>query len=163
MSIKREEKEEEEETKEKRELLLESLSEERNEEIDRQFQIKEEIRKAVGKLKLRKAAGIDSIPMEAWIYGGSALNKGLTEILEQMWNGEEIPKDWRTNNIIVPIFKKGDQEKKENYKGISLLCTAYRILRGRLRSRLRSIKRKVGKGGGQTGPFTGKSRRIQER
>lgn len=31
----------------------------------------------------KKAAGIDGIPMEAWIYGGSTMRKGLTEILMQ--------------------------------------------------------------------------------
>lgn len=37
---------------------------------------------------------------------------------------------------MVPIYKKGDQEKVENYTGISLLCTAYKIYAEVLRRRL---------------------------
>lgn len=37
--------------------------------------------------------------------------------------------------MIVPIYKKGKQEVVENYRGISLLCTAYKIYAEILRNR----------------------------
>ena len=38
--------------------------------------------------------------------------------------------------MIVPLFKKGDKEKVKNYRGISLLSTAYKIYTEIIRNRL---------------------------
>ena len=38
--------------------------------------------------------------------------------------------------MVVPIYKKGDQERTENYSGVSLLCTGYKIFTEILRERL---------------------------
>lgn len=52
-----------------------------------------------------------------------------------MWKEEIIPEEWRIS-VVVPVYKKGDQEKAENYRGISLLCTGYKIYAEILRERL---------------------------
>jgi hypothetical protein len=44
-----------------------------------------------------------------------------------MWNKEELPQQWK-ESIITPIHKKGDKTDCNNYQGISLLSTAYKIL-----------------------------------
>lgn len=36
----------------------------------------------------------------------------------------------------MPLHKRGDKEKLENYRGITLLCTAYKIYAEILRKRL---------------------------
>jgi len=36
-----------------------------------------------------------------------------------------MPEDWR-QSIIVSLYKRGDTESVRNYRGISLLCTAYK-------------------------------------
>lgn len=84
---------------------------------------KEEIRQAVLKMKLKKAAGIDGIPMEAWRYGEETIRNGLIDILNQVWKEGSIPKDWKLS-VIVPIYKKGKQEAVENYRGIAVMYTA---------------------------------------
>lgn len=38
--------------------------------------------------------------------------------------------------IIVPLYKRGEQEKIENYRSISLLCTTYMIYAEIVRMRL---------------------------
>lgn len=101
----------------------------------------EEIGKAV--VKLKKAAGMDEIPMEAWRFGGHTIKNGLTDVLKMVWRNGVIPEDWNSS-VVVPIYKKGDCEKTENYRGISLLCTAYKIyaevLRGRLEKEVEEKK-----------------------
>jgi hypothetical protein len=48
-----------------------------------------------------------------------------------------LPQQWK-KSIIVPIHKKGDKTDCNNYKGISLLTTAYKILSSILMARLTS-------------------------
>jgi sorting nexin-29 len=46
-----------------------------------------------------------------------------------------LPQQWK-EFIIVPIYKKGDKTDCNNYRGISLLSTAYKILSNFLLARL---------------------------
>jgi hypothetical protein len=46
-----------------------------------------------------------------------------------------LPQQWR-ESVIVPIHKKGDKTDCNNYRGISLLSTAYKILSNILLARL---------------------------
>lgn len=55
--------------------------------------------------------------------------------MKRIWREDTIPQDWR-NGIIVPLHKRGDKERAENYRGITLLCTAYKIYAEILRKRL---------------------------
>lgn len=59
----------------------------------------------------------------------------MIELLQRIWKEGNIPKDWK-KSIIVLIYKKGNQDKAENYRGISLLCSAYKIYAEVLRNRL---------------------------
>jgi hypothetical protein len=46
-----------------------------------------------------------------------------------------LPQQWK-ESIIVPIYKKGDKADCNNYRGISLLSTAYKLLSNILLARL---------------------------
>ncbi|XP_039303552.1 DNA ligase 1-like [Solenopsis invicta] len=94
-----------------------------------------EIITAINRLKKGKAAGIDGIPMKAWKYGGSKIRKRFVNLVKKIWKEKEIPEDWK-KSVIVTIQKKGDTEKAENYRGVALLCTVYKVYAEVIKKRL---------------------------
>lgn len=113
-----------------------SGAERRKTEEDEETEIQdEEIEKQIKKIKRKKAAGIDGITGEAWKFSKGKIKRKLNEMVKRIWRGEGFPEEWR-EGIITPIYKKGD-EKKETYRGVTLLCTAYNIYAGILAERLR--------------------------
>jgi hypothetical protein len=69
----------------------------------------------------------DQIPAELIKAGGETLYSEIQRLICCIWNKEELPQQWK-ESIIVPIYKKGDKTDCNNYRGISLLSTAYKIL-----------------------------------
>jgi hypothetical protein len=59
----------------------------------------------------------------------------IHKLINSVWNKEELPDQWK-ESIIVPIHKKGDKTDCNNYRGISLLSTSYKIVTNILLSRL---------------------------
>jgi hypothetical protein len=51
---------------------------------------------------------------------------------------EYVLKEWR-KSIIYTIYKKGDKLECMNYRGIDLLCKAYKVFANILRNRLKPI------------------------
>ena len=56
-------------------------------------------------------------------------------LIISIWNKEELPDEWK-GSVIVPIYKKGDKTDCNNYRGISLLPTTYKVLSNILLSKL---------------------------
>jgi hypothetical protein len=54
--------------------------------------------------------------------------------INYVWNKEELP-DWK-ESIIVPVHRKDDKTDCNNYRGITLLWTSYKMLSNILFSRL---------------------------
>jgi hypothetical protein len=48
----------------------------------------------------------------------------IYEPVRQIWKEELIPEEWK-ETIIVPIHKRCDRDKCENYRGIALGNAAY--------------------------------------
>jgi hypothetical protein len=67
--------------------------------------------------------------------GGETLYSEIQRLICCIWNKEELPQQWK-ESIIVLIYKKGDKTDFNNYRGISLLSTAYKILSNILLARL---------------------------
>jgi sorting nexin-29 len=59
-----------------------------------------------------------------------------------VWEKEYVPKEW-WKNIVCPIHKKGDKLECMNYRGIVLLCTAYKVFANILRNRLEPITERI--------------------
>jgi endonuclease/exonuclease/phosphatase family metal-dependent hydrolase len=87
----------------------------------------EEINLHIKKLKNNKAAGEDGIVAELLKNLGPNSLKEITQIIQNIWQTEKIPEDWKTA-LIHPLHKKGDKSNVNNYRGISLLPVTYKIL-----------------------------------
>ena len=59
--------------------------------------------------------------------GGRTIRYEIHKLIISIWNKEELPDEWK-ESIIVPIYKKGDKTECNNYRGISLLPTTYKVL-----------------------------------
>jgi hypothetical protein len=63
------------------------------------------------------------------------LLSAIRKLINSIWNKEELSDQWK-ESIIVPIHKKGDKTDCNNYRGISLLSTSYKMLSYVLLSKL---------------------------
>jgi hypothetical protein len=89
---------------------------------------------AIGKLKRYKSPGTGQIQKEMIKTGKRTKCSQIYKPIYSVWNKEEMPQQWK-ESIIVPIYKKGDKTDCSNYRGISLVSTAQRILSNILLSR----------------------------
>jgi hypothetical protein len=81
------------------------------------------------------APGTNQILAELIKAGGETLGSEIHRLICSIWNKEELPQQWK-ESIIVPIYKNGDNTDRNNYRGISILSTAYKILSNILLARL---------------------------
>ena len=95
----------------------------------------EEISGAMKKLKNRKAPGPDNITNEMIKYGGPEMIKYLKLLYNTILETSDIPKEWH-KSITIPIFKKGQKTRPENYRGITLLNTAMKLFTKILKEKL---------------------------
>ncbi|BHF70462.1 hypothetical protein SprV_0301351300 [Sparganum proliferum] len=78
------------------------------------------------KLRNNKAPGEDGIPAEIFKSCVDTLAPWFHEVIERAWRDEVVPDDWGLGSL-VPILKKGDKTRCENYRGISLIDVAAMI------------------------------------
>ena len=90
---------------------------------------------AIDNLKSHKSPGIDQIPAELIKAGGRTICLEIHKLITSIWKKEKLPEEWK-ESIIIPIHKNGDKTDCNNYRGISLLPTTYKILSNILLSRL---------------------------
>ena len=107
------------------------------EELDDVIHI-EEVRKTVKQMKCSKASGGDGIPAEVYKHGGTVLVRHLHRLFLKIWTIEEVPQDLKDASIVT-IFKKGSG----NYRGISLLSVAGKILAKVLLNRLQPLSESI--------------------
>jgi hypothetical protein len=96
-----------------------------------------EVEIAIGKLKSCKSLGADQIPSKLIKAGGEMLCSEVHEhkLICSIWSKDKLPQQWK-ESIFVPIHKKGDKIDCNNFRGISLLSAAYKILSNILLARL---------------------------
>ncbi|KAL4092204.1 hypothetical protein QTP88_026743 [Uroleucon formosanum] len=87
----------------------------------------EEIKIQLKTLKNNKFPGEDGIQAELLKKGGKEMAKMIWDLIGSIRRKESLPEDWKTV-IICPIYKNGDAQDYNNYRGISLLNVTYKIL-----------------------------------
>nr|VZI24942.1 unnamed protein product [Spirometra erinaceieuropaei] len=100
---------------------------------------KGEVVDVMRKLRNNEAPGEDGIPAEIFKSCVDTLAPWLHEVIERAWRDEVVPDDWGLG-ILVPILKKGDKTRCENYRGISLIDVAAKALATVLLRRFQAVR-----------------------
>ncbi|KAK3541918.1 hypothetical protein QTP86_008096 [Hemibagrus guttatus] len=99
---------------------------------------KDEVRKALKRMKSGKAVGPDDIPVEVWKCLGEAAVEFLASLFNKVLESERMPEEWRS--VLVPIFKnKGDVQSCSNYRGIKLMSHTMKLWERVVEARLRKV------------------------
>ncbi|KAK3507342.1 hypothetical protein QTP70_014836 [Hemibagrus guttatus] len=100
---------------------------------------KDEVRKALKRMKSGKAVGPDDIPVEVWKCLGEAAMEFLASLFNRVLESERMPEEWR-RSVLVPIFKnKGDVQSCSNYRGIKLMSHTMKVWERVVEARLRKV------------------------
>uniref|UniRef100_A0A5F8GDL9 Reverse transcriptase domain-containing protein n=1 Tax=Monodelphis domestica TaxID=13616 RepID=A0A5F8GDL9_MONDO len=98
----------------------------------------EEVQKAIKQMSAGKAPGKDGIPTEVYKALNGKTLQAFHIVLTSIWEEEDMPPELRDASIVVLYKNKGSRAACDNYRGISLLSTAGKILARVILSRLLS-------------------------
>ena len=93
---------------------------------------------AIDKMKQNKSPGLDGITVEFYQAFWPLLGNFLIGVYNESYQRGSLPESQRMA-VLLFIFKKGDEEKIENYRPISLTNVDYRILAFTLAQRMQKI------------------------
>ena len=94
-----------------------------------------EVNKAIDKLKKNKAPGEDEVTAELLLLSKDRIFLYLCKIFNKMFELGVFPITWGIA-IVVPLYKKGDRDICDNYRGISLLSVTSKIYTSIINNRL---------------------------
>ena len=98
-----------------------------------------EIIRALRLLQKGKVPGEDGNSVELLQLGGSAVVEAMKKLADQIWKQVSVPADW-WKQLIVPIFKnKGSRGECDNYRGISLLSAASKVISKAILTRIEQV------------------------
>lgn len=92
----------------------------------------------IKRLKNHKTPGEDGIQAEILKSLDEKAISSIHNLVELVWKEEKIPEDWRIA-LVCLIYKKNDPLKCNNYRGIALLNTTYKVLSYCILDRIKPI------------------------
>lgn len=104
--------------------------------------LRQEVEAAVRALKNGKSAGLDNIPAELIKNGGETMIELLIKICNQIWKTGEWPTSW-TQSLIITLPKKGNLQLCQNYRTISLISHASKVMLKIILNRLNPQAEKI--------------------
>ena len=100
---------------------------------------REEVKKALRRMKKGKAVGPHELPVEVWKCMGKMGIKFLTGLFKRLLMGERMPEEWR-RSVLIPIYKnKRDAQCCGNCRGIKLMSHTMKVWERIIEARLRDI------------------------
>lgn len=94
-----------------------------------------EVKAILSKVKLNKAAGEDRIPYEFFIHASDLFLEELTKAFDRLFAEGRVDHSF-VKSVIFPIFKKGNTNEANNYRGISFMNCVSKLLIGILNNRV---------------------------
>ena len=87
----------------------------------------ESLKKVMKKMAKKKSKGKDGIPQDCLLLGQEVLASPLTDVVNSSITTGTFPVEWK-EAIVVPILKKGDAKELKNYRPVSCLVAASKVL-----------------------------------
>ena len=87
------------------------------------------------KLKTKKSCGLDNISPRLLVDAAEIVAKPLTKLINASLTSGFIPDDWKCAKV-TPLFKKGKKNEMDNYRPISVLPVASKLLERAVHSQL---------------------------
>ena len=84
---------------------------------------------------MNKASGGDRIPVELFQILKDDAVKVLHSIWRQFWKTQQWPQDWK-RSVFIPVSKKGNAKECSNYRTISFISHASKVMLKILQARL---------------------------
>ena len=95
----------------------------------------EEISKAIGRLKSNKSSAEDNIINEMFMKCRDVMTPLLCRLFNEIYNSGFFPESW-SKGCIVSIYKKGDKNDPNNYRGITIVSCLGKLFTSVLNNRL---------------------------
>ena len=76
---------------------------------------------------MNKASGGDGIPVELFQILKDGAMKVLHSKCQQIWKTQQWPQDWKML-VFIPVPKKGNAKECSNYRTITLISHASKIM-----------------------------------
>jgi hypothetical protein len=86
----------------------------------------DEVSRILDRAPLGKAAGVDELVGEFFKYGSAQISPLLTVFFNRLYYIRKVPAEWCQTRI-VPVFKKGNNQRISNYRPIALTCVSRRL------------------------------------
>ena len=98
---------------------------------------KEEVTKALKKMKSEKAVGPDNIPIEVRKHTGDSDVTCLRDLVEKVLEEKTIPGEWRKRTLVLIYKNKDDILYCGKYRDIKLMSQSIKLLERVVLNRLR--------------------------
>ena len=97
--------------------------------------LESEVKWALGSITMNKASRRDGIPVELFQILKDNAVRVLHSICQQIWKTQQWPQDWK-RSVFIPVQKKGYGKECSNYRTITLISHASKIVLKILQARL---------------------------
>ena len=87
----------------------------------------ESLKTVFKKMKKKKSSGCDGLSQEHLAAGAPTLTDILVKIFNQSINEAKFPEAWK-EAVVTPVLKKGDKSLIDNYRPVSNLPAAAKLL-----------------------------------